>query len=452
MKFFIQISLLLLISGPLVGQNLQNLTLIEAIQMALQNKPRLKSFELKSQIEASKTEVLKLQRQPVVSGQLDVQLNPVLQTSVIPVGVFNPALGSDATASVRFGTLWQNSAGIQVSQSLYDPSITAQIREQEFQQQFIAADREKTTEEITLEVVKAYYAISIAMEELVFATADSIRASLLYEQTRTRLEGGKVLQNELNATLMSLNAASLALNRSRFNGQLLLKNLCYTIGISPDRSTEIRLADDLNSFLEQARAQGLAKYDATAVEQTRPELRQLYLDSEWQNLKIRTAQTLTAPTLSAIGYAGANNLSDDAPFFTESSWFGNVFVGLKLSVPISEYWQEQKREAPYRLKQQQNVIDVLELKQRFQNDFENARLNFELASQTMIVRLQDLELSKQNVELVRERFNEGMVLPSNMLDEETAVQQIQYNYLRSAYDLLLAALEIQRTLGNLSFR
>ncbi|MFM9952366.1 MAG: TolC family protein [Saprospiraceae bacterium] len=449
MKFPILISLSLTLILPrfAIGQNLQNLTLPDAIQFALENKPRLKTLDLDAQIVAAKTEVLKLKRQPQVSAAVDVQLNPVLQTSVIPVGAFNPALGSDATATVRFGTLWQNAAGITAVQTLYDPSIAAQIREQEFQKQLIAADREKTAVDLRLEVARAYYAVLIATEELAFAEADSARAQQFYEETRKRQEGGKLLQNELNSASISLNAAVLTLERARLNRQQLLKNLCFRMGVDPKRAAEIVLSDNLAALLKQIEGQSRASFDAAALEQNRPELRQLYLDSEWQNLKIEVEKQRTAPTLSATAYAGANNLTDDAPFFAENSWFGNVFVGLKLNVPISAYWQQQKYFPQYRLKQQQNVLEAAALKAQYQNDFENAQLNHMLALRTMEVRVRDLELTRQNVQLIRDRFNEGVALPSAVLSAETTVQQTQYNYLRSAYDLLLADLELRRVQG-----
>lgn len=449
MKFSIRIILFLSLTRPVVaiGQNLQNLTLPDAIQLALENKPGLKTFDLDAQLVAAKTEVLKLKRQPQVSAAVDVQLNPVLQTSVIPVGVFNPALGSDATATVRFGTLWQNAAGITAVQTLYDPSIAAQIREQEFQKQLIAADREITAADLRLEVASAFYAVLIATEELAFAEADSARAQQFFEETRKRQEGGKLLQNELNSASISLNAAVLTLERARLNRQQLLKNLCFRMGVDPKRAVEISFSGNLAALLKQMEGQNLASFDAAALEQNRPELRQLFLDTEWQNLKIEVEKQRTAPTLSATAYAGANNLSDDAPFFAENSWFGNVFIGLKLNVPISAYWQQRKYFPQYRLKQQQNVLEAAALKAQYQNDFENARLNHALALRTMEVRMRDLELTRQNVQLIRDRFNEGVALPSAVLSAETTVQQTQYNYLRSAYDLLLADLELRRVLG-----
>lgn len=449
MKFSIRIILFLSLTRPVVaiGQNLQNLTLPDAIQLALENKPGLKTFDLDAQLVAAKTEVLKLKRQPQVSAAVDVQLNPVLQTSVIPVGVFNPALGSDATATVRFGTLWQNAAGITAVQTLYDPSIAAQIREQEFQKQLIAADREITAADLRLEVASAFYAVLIATEELAFAEADSARAQQFFEETRKRQEGGKLLQNELNSASISLNTAVLTLERARLNRQQLLKNLCFRMGVDPKRAVEISFSGNLAALLKQMEGQNLASFDAAALEQNRPELRQLFLDTEWQNLKIEVEKQRTAPTLSATAYAGANNLSDDAPFFAENSWFGNVFIGLKLNVPISAYWQQRKYFPQYRLKQQQNVLEAAALKAQYQNDFENARLNHALALRTMEVRMRDLELTRQNVQLIRDRFNEGVALPSAVLSAETTVQQTQYNYLRSAYDLLLADLELRRVLG-----
>lgn len=72
--------------GLLKGQNVQNLSLQSAVALALENKPALKSLDLDAQISTARVAEIKLKKQLQVSGRADIQINPLLPASVIPIG------------------------------------------------------------------------------------------------------------------------------------------------------------------------------------------------------------------------------------------------------------------------------------------------------------------------------------------------------------------------------
>ncbi|MEI6408489.1 MAG: TolC family protein [Bacteroidota bacterium] len=434
--------------GVLKGQSLQNLSLSSAVRIALENKPALKTLDLDAQISAARVAEIKLKKQTQVSGKVDVQVNPLLPASVIPVGAFNPSAPSDATATVRFGTLWQNTVGLNASQTLYDPSISAQIREQAFQTQLTEVQRAQTAVDIQVAVARAYYGVLVSAEEIRFALQDSSRSQFFLNEVKNRKEGGKSLQTDVNQAQINLNAATLKLAQLRLNQALLRKSLLYQMGINPDHYAEIQLSENLESLLQQPGNTS----DATAggpevIEQNRLEIKQLQLDNTLQGLKIATEKTRTAPKLTANASLGLNNYSDTAPFVTKNAWFGYGYVSLNLAVPISEYWQLKKHLPQYELKQLQNAQKTADLKQQYRNDYEQARTNLLSARLALDTRKRDLVLVRENLDLYKICFSEGVLLASAVTDAEQTLQQTQYNYLKSAYDALIAALDMRKATG-----
>jgi outer membrane protein TolC len=436
--------------GLLKGQNVQNLSLQSAVALALENKPALKSLDLDAQISTARVAEIKLKKQLQVSGRADIQINPLLPASVIPIGAFNPTAPSDATTTVRFGTLWQNTVGLNASQTLYDPSISAQIREQAFQTQILETQRAQTAVDIQVAVTRAYYGVLISAEEIQFALQDSTRSQVFLNEVKNRKEGGKSLQTDVNQAQINLNATTLKLAQLRLNQALLRKSLLYQMGLNPDRYAEIQLSENLKTLLQQP--ENISDREDGGfrnIEQNRLEIKQLQLDNTLQGLKISTEKTRTAPKLTANAFIGANNFSDDVPFVTKNAWFGNGYVSLNLAVPISEYWQMKKHLPQYELKQLQNAQKTADLTQQYRNEYEQARTNLQAARLALNTRERDLALVRENLDLYKIRFSEGVLLASAVTDAEQALQQTQYNYLKSAYDALVAALEMRKATGEI---
>ena len=79
-------------------------TLSEAIHSALSNRKNIQAGQIDVEIQQLKTRALYKKYGPQVSVEYNYNYNPILQSSIIPVGKFNPSLPSDATENIQFGT------------------------------------------------------------------------------------------------------------------------------------------------------------------------------------------------------------------------------------------------------------------------------------------------------------------------------------------------------------
>lgn len=439
----------LVVSGKNTAQPLQHLSLDKAIALARENKPALRTFAIGEEINAARLAEMRLQRGVQLSAAADAQVNPFLPASVIPVGQFNLQNPTDETATVRFGTWWQASVGFTAGLPLYDAALKAQIREEEFQSRLTANDLEAAGTTVAADVIRAYYALLLAEAEFQFIESDLARANAFLADAENRRSEGAALSADVNSARMQVNDAHLRLEQARENQRLARENLVFRLGLPAERAPELALGETLTDILNRIGAKAGDSFDPAAAEQNRPDLRRFELDNQLQDLKIETEKARLCPTLSASAFFGLNNLSDKTPLFAEKSWFTNGNVALRLSIPLSGYWEWKTRIAPLSLKQQQNAAQLDDLRQQLRFEFTSANSAYALAKRQLPVREQDIDLARANLELARASYAGGGGLASAVTDAETTLQQKQFAWLQAAYDLLLAELNMRLARGEI---
>ncbi len=90
----------------------EKLTLSQAINNAIANRKNIQAGKSDQIIRKLQTDALYRKYWPQVNVEYAYRYNPILQTSILPIGVFNPAYPADATKSIQFGTKWSQTAGV----------------------------------------------------------------------------------------------------------------------------------------------------------------------------------------------------------------------------------------------------------------------------------------------------------------------------------------------------
>lgn len=429
------------------AQDLQNLSLETAVTLAMENKPALRVYTVQEKINEARLAEARLYRGVKLSAGINAQANPFLPASIIPVGQFNLQNPTDETRAIRFGTWWQAAAGLTASLSLIDAAAGARLREQEFQSRLTANERRAAESNVATDVIQAYYTLLIADEEVRFLESDLKRAKAFLGEAEQRRSGGAALPADVNTAQMQVNDAQMRLEQANANRRLSLENLLFHMGLPSERAAGLRLSETLQDILIKMEAAAIERFDPASAEQNRPDLQQLGLDDQLQNLKTATEKARLKPTLTAGAYLGLNNFSDELPLFAENSWFANGNIGLQLNLPLSERWELKKRTEALALKQQQNATQRDELRRQARHEFESAFSSFSLAKRQLPLRRNDIELAGANLEFAQARYAGGNGLASEITDAESALQQKQYAWLQTVYNLLLAELNLRQAKG-----
>jgi outer membrane protein TolC len=190
-------------------------------------------------------------------------------------------------------------------------------------------------------------------------------------------------------------------------------------------------------------------FDAVSAAASRPEIQQFVLDNRLQQLRLETEKANLKPTLSAFAFFGMNNLTNDVPLVAENSWFSNGNIGLQMKIPVSAYREQEKQQLPITLRQQYNAARQEEFLNQARWEYEQAQTAFLTARRQLVVRKDDIDLARQNLELVSNSLKGGAGLPSDVLSAQTALREKEFNWLQTAGDLLLADLALRKASGKL---
>jgi outer membrane protein TolC len=430
-------------------QDLSALTLEQALKSALENQPSERAFRIENQINAAQVDKARLQKNLKLSGSLDMQANPFLPASVVPVGQFNVQNPTDETRAIRFGTWWQATAGVTATKSLYDAGLNAQVREQNFQDDITENNHALNRQNIALELTKAWYALLLSTEEVNFLKENYLKADELLKDALNRRNGGAATESAVINARMQLNSARIQLEQAESNRRRNAETLLYRMGVSPEKAGETVAKGTLAEALSPLEKWTPPSFDAASVATNRPDIQQFALDNRLQQLRLETEKARLKPTLSAFAFFGMNNLTNDVPLVAENSWFSNGNIGLQMKIPVSGYWELQKQQLPVSLKQQYNAARQEEALNQARWEYEQARTAFVSARQQLVLRKEDMELARQALELASNSVRDGAGIPSDVLNARTSLKEKEFNWLQTAGDLLLAELALRKASGKL---
>jgi len=437
------------LTGKLYAQDLNALTLEQALKSALENQPSERAFGIENQINAAQVDRARLQKNLKLNGSLDMQANPFLPASVVPVGQFNVQNPTDETRAIRFGTWWQATAGVTATKSLYDAGLNARIREQVFQADITENNHTLNRQNIALELTKAWYALLLSNEETSFLKENYRKTDELLKDALNRRDGGAATESAVINARMQLNNARIQLEQAEGGRQRSTETLLYWMGVPPGRAGEAVVKGTLAEALSPLEKTTPPSFDAVSAAASRPEIQQFVLDNRLQQLRLETEKANLKPTLSAFAFFGMNNLTNDVPLVAENSWFSNGNIGLQMKIPVSAYREQEKQQLPITLRQQYNAARQEEFLNQARWEYEQARTAFLTARQQLVVRKDDIDLARQNLELVSNSLKGGAGLPSDVLSAQTALREKEFNWLQTAGDLLLADLALRKASGKL---
>ena len=441
--------MVLIATGNTYAQDLGNLTLEQALKSALENQPSERAFRIENQINTAQVDKALLQKNLKLNGNVDMQANPFLPASVVPVGQFNVQNPTDETRAIRFGTWWQANAGVTATKSLYDAGLNAQIREQNFQADITENNHALNRQNIALELTKAWYALLLSNEETGFLKENFRKTDELLKDALNKRDGGAATESVVISARMQQNSARIQLEQAEGNRKRNVETLLYRMGISSERAGETVVKGTLAEALSQLEKFAPPSFDATSTAANRPEIQQFVLDNRLQQLRLETEKARLRPTLSAFAFFGMNNLTNDTPLFAENSWFSNGNIGLQMKIPVSGYWEQQKQNQPISLKQQYNAARQEEYLNQARWEYEQARTAFITARQQLTLRKDDIDLARQQLELASNTLKGGAGIPSDVLNAQTTLREKEFNWLQTAGDLLLAELALRKASGKL---
>lgn len=414
----------------------QNVSLEQAVQIGLQNRFDNKANQLSIKIATTRISQQKNNWLPNLHATADLKYSPQLQNSVLPGGVLP---GFNETTLLPLTVKNQSVFSLQLDQPIFDASITNRKR---IAQNELAIERQQVQQQevqIKLLICQTYMNAQLKALQKKIAI-DIAQRNKDYEKIAEGKykSGGLIENNFLRARLDRENAENMAKQATQ-EYEISIHKLRYCLNL-PER-TVIQLTDSLDSELKNNKD--------IPTHYQRPELIQLNLLKETNELSIHSYRQMALPKVSLVVNYSQQFLSNQFDYNNANWWSPFSYGLLQVKIPLSQTIKSKSHIAEYQQRLQQT--DMLIAQKKSDIDFEIL-----IAKILLDNALINMDASRKNYELsaaiVKNQFRQyllGSFEYSELINTEKSLSDTERNFVQSAYDLILARIELLKATNQL---
>lgn len=439
---FLLLAFVSLFSSETTQAQVRQLTMDDAVKLALDKNRDLQVATLETAKSAQKVQEARGYALPTVAASAQYLYYFNKQVSFLP-GSF-VGLGDDQLATFRVGGSNAFLGGVAVSQPLFQASVRSGIRAAQL-------DESATTEALTdvrasvvTDVKKAYLDVLITQELLRLQQQSIARNEQALKDARSLLAQGRASRvDTLRAfvTVENLRPTLIQLTNRIGITKTVLKR---TMGL--DEREDIDLQDSLRYDAALFVSPGTDAFlDAV---QARPEVRRLELIEKLNREQVALQIAEKQPKLSAIGLAQSQSQANNFQL-GDYRWPVSSYLGLQVSVPIFTGFRTNARIQQAQITRRQSETQLTNLKEVVRAQVKIGLANVQEASLRIQTQQQTIGVAELGYRITRDRWKQGIASRLDLSDAELSLTQAKSNYLQAVYDYLTATVELDKVLGRI---
>lgn len=417
-------------AGSWAQDGLVRLTLGEALERARTASPRLESLSaLEEAAEAARRGAL-AERLPLV----DLAAGYTRNSEVDEFRITVPGLGT-RTLFPNLPNNYRLHAGAALP--LYTGGrVESAIAAAGHQREAAALDRTGALNDLLLETRTAYWGLVTAREsERVLREAVASYEGHL-KDARNRFDVGIAASNEVLSVQVERDRAELARLQAGNMADVVNASLVRLTGLPPGARIEpVEPLSGPSSPAEETEAL------VTAALEARPEVQALEARAQAARAAVEIQKSASRPQANlAVGYDYAN--PNPRIFPQTDSFRGSWSAGVTVSLRAFDGGRVAAAAAQATAQAEALERQVEDLKSRLRLEVTSRALELRTAQAALAVAARNLEAARENLRVARDRYQEGVVPSSELLDAETAL-------LRAGLDQTSAATQVRIALANL---
>ncbi len=419
-------------------------------QQPLDLKTAMKyAVEHHATVQKAKTEIDKGQQMvrealspglPQVNANAQILNNLALRTSLVPAEFFGGQPGE--FQQVQFGTNWNGSAGIQLSQLVFDKTWLIGLKATRAVTDFYKILLEQSKEDVVYEVARLYYQIQLSRTNRGILNANLVQIKGLLTVTTKQFENG--FAKKIDVDRLRVQRSNLETQIINLDLQIGQTEQALKFAMNMPLETDIVLTDSITEATS-------ASVDFATMQPTfdqKPSLLALRKQIELYSYDERRWKAGFYPNASLFGNYNyewqANNFGD---ITNGDLWFDYSQIGLTFNIPIFDGFLKSSRIQTARLNSMQT-----------EQDYRLALMGLQLQHQTAISTMRVYQNTLRSVEETRQvaeevyrvaqsRFKEGIAPITEMLDAETSMREAQTNYITNLAQMKLAEIDLLNANG-----
>lgn len=434
-----KLMLLLIISFGLPTLTLaqQPITLKDALKFALDNNVKVRKARLDIEGGRYKVQEVRAQALPQITGNAGLTYNPIIGQLVANFG--------GQTQAIRMGQNWNSSAGVQLSQQLFNQTVFTGLQAARSSEEFYNLTAQLTEEQIIELVANTYYQVLVNKQQLGVVETNIKNVKVVEKVTASQFENG--LAKKIDVDRIKVKLTNLETKRVQtINAITQQENqLKFAMGMSV--ITPITLP---NSELTEVRQ--LPVFADTVGLASRTEIKLLNNQDKLYALQRKAYLAEYYPSLSLTGNYTYSSQSDSFDFLNSNRaaiGFGASAVGLSLKIPIFNGFLT-------RSKVRQANVDIAKLKQdRIEKTnelnlaYENAKIELKNSISTINSQRKNADLAQEIYMSTQNNYNNGLATLTDLLDTEDSLTEAQNSYTQALLSYKIAEIQLIKAKGDI---
>ncbi len=430
-----KLTCLLILAGwlPQFAKAQQILTLKDALNYALGNNSNIKKALLDIDKGKYKTEEVRAQALPQISGNTGLTYNPIIGQIVF---------GNQA---IKLGKSWNSQAGVQLQQQLFNQQVFTGLQAARSSEAYYALNSQLTQEQVIEQVANNYYQILVNRLQLNVIDTNIKNVKVVEKIINNQYSNG--LARKIDVDRISVNLTNLNTNRTEILNAITLLENQLKLSMGMPVGTSISLPEK-----ELTEVTALPVLPDTLNLTNRTEFKLLDVQKRLLTLqrKAYVAEYYPSLALSAnYTYASQSDSFDFLKTSKDAIGFGSSAIGVTLHVPIFNGFltRSKVRQADIDLKQADE--DMVLTKNSLNFAYENAKIQLRNSINTIKSQKKNAELAREIYVSTQNNYNNGLASLTDLLDTENALTQAQNSYTQALLNYKIAEIQLIKAKGDI---
>lgn len=435
------ILLLLCTIGLSVNAQVTTLTLKDAVTYALQNKADAKKAKLEVENSEYQIQEVRSRALPQISANGNLTYNPVIQTTVIDGAAFN---APGTTIQAAFGQKWTSTAGVSLTQALFDLSVFTGLKAAKSTRQFYQINDKLTEEQVIERVANNYYQVYVQRQKLILLDSNYVNTTKVRDIIKGQFDNG--LAKKIDLDRVSVKLSNIGTQRQQILNAVQLQENALKFYIGMPMETQIEIPQSEFEVTPAA----LSEAPNTA---NRTEYLLLKKQEELLMFQKKSVEAEYYPTLSLS--AGYNYIGQgpEMPWFAKPAdgvyWSDYSSIGLNLRVPIFTGFGTRSRVRQADVKIRTLQEDIKDTQLSLDLEYKNAKTQIENSLITIENQRENMTLAGEILSNTKNNYLQGLASLTDLLDAENASIEAQNNYTAAILDYKLAEVALIKSKGEL---
>lgn len=421
------------------ARTIHEFSLAEAVDYAAKNSVLVKNALLDYQIQVQSNRATTSQALPQVTGNLGITDYIQIPTTLIP-GEFINQPGT--FIPVKFGTKWNSTGGVTLQQVLFDGQVFVGLQARQASLDYYRKRQEITEQMLRANIHKIYYQLLIGKWQIDQIDANIANQESLLHNSTEMFKNGFAEQLDVDKAtvqLANLESEKIQTVYNISNGYLGLKVL---MGMPVQDS--VRLTDTLTyDMVRDAVLNDNYKYT------DRRDYQLLQINRQLNEYDVKRYKKEYIPTAKLNANYAQNQYVNTFDLGQKNSWYPQSYFGVVVNIPIFDGFYKDANVRQAKLKLQQTMNNMDSLKNRIDNDVEEAQLRFTAALATLEYQKKNMDLSERVYAQTRKKYEQGLgsnqEITTALSDQKTA----QANYFNALYSAIAARVDYLNAIGKL---